>query len=102
MASQEKGEQLCEKNGYVLPYLGTFGDPSGVFGKGSLSASTLLWGGYDKYGFNNARELHWTASGFVSDTALTYRLSKPQNSNIPYGIARERSSAHHIICKKSF
>lgn len=102
MVSQEKGEQLCEKNGYVLPYLGTFGDPSGVFGKGSLSASTLLWGGYDKYGFNNARELHWTASGFVSDTALTYRLSKPQNSNIPYGIARERSSAHHIICKKSF
>lgn len=102
MASQEKGEQLCERNGYVLPYLGTFIEPSGSFGKGSLSASTLLWGGYDKYGFNNASELHWTASGFINDTALTYSLSKPLSNDVPYGLIRNRSSHHYIICKKSF
>lgn len=91
----------CESGGYVFPYLGqsgSNGDP-GSQAPGSLSNSTLFWGGYSKYSFPNASEYHWTRTESDSMNGIAFKLDQP--NSIISGYADKRS-LYHFVCKKVF
>ncbi|ECN9266978.1 hypothetical protein ZL58_23525 [Salmonella enterica subsp. enterica serovar Typhimurium] len=83
----------CEGAGYIFPALRPSESP------GTLSHSTLFWGGYAKYSFPNASETHWTGTELGPDTAESMTLDQSNSIVSDYG---NKTLSFYFVCKKTY